>query len=84
MGQPELEYGILSAGPHVRCEREFACRSGTRCLWATLCAHSQTPTVPMVHKMFVVIRGDVFSNSGLAPKIADVARDMYFRSVHSC
>jgi hypothetical protein len=84
MGQPELEYGILSAGPHVNCEREFACRSGARYLWALLCAHCQTPAVPMVHKMSVVIRGAVFSNSGLVPKIADVARDVFFRSVHPC
>jgi hypothetical protein len=179
-----LEYGILSAGQHVNCEREFACRSGARCLWAMLstrcsphcgpgrcclpaagptvalgdvvcplqaplwpwamlsarfrpncgpgrcclpaagptvalgdvvcpmqaplwswamlcarcrphcgpgrcCVPAAGPTValsvvPMVHKMSVVIRGDVFSNAGLARKIGAVASDVYFRSAHSC
>ena len=44
----------------------------------------QAPALPMIHKMSVVVRVDVFSNSGLAPKIADVARDVYFRSIHPC
>jgi hypothetical protein len=53
------------------------------------CVPAAVPTVglsviPVIQKMSVVIRGDVFSNSGLAPKVADFARDMYFRSVHSC
>ena len=53
------------------------------------CVSAAGPTVdlsvvPMVHKMSAVIRGDVFSNSGLAPKLPDVARDVYIRSVHCC
>jgi hypothetical protein len=43
----------------------------------------QAPFVPLIHRMSVV-RGDVFSSIGLAPKIADVARGVYFRSAHSC